>query len=351
MTIESFSAFPVNNPHNAFAFRKAVSTNASLSYKVDDTNCQRGACSQNWLCSEHSLGSLPQESNQSLVMIAQGVSFSSLCTLFSIICDAGANVFISLNRFDNISLSTVLNLRILNSAPITKQVLVDVSDKLNIDICLKPDATIDQKGLVVFDMDSTVIEMECIDEIAKLAGVGDEVAQVTERAMQGEIAFGDSLIHRVACLEGVDVTKLASIRARLPFSPGFEVLVTTLKQHEWKIAIASGGFTYFADHIKQLFDLDYALSNQLGMSEGLLTGKVDSDIIDAQAKADLLERLASQYQIDKQQTIAVGDGANDLVMMQSAGFGLAYHAKPAVRKEADASVSINGLESLLYLLG
>lgn len=229
--------------------------------------------------------------------------------------------------------------------------LKNLSETLFIDVFVKPALSIERPGLAVFDMDSTLIEMECIDEIAKLAGVGEAVSKVTERAMLGEIAFSESLHHRVACLDGVNVDALLSIRKRLPFMPGFTLLINELKRTGWKVAIASGGFTYFADYIKALFDFDYASSNTLEVKDNKLTGKVLGKVVDAQAKADILQQLAKDNAIPIASTIAVGDGANDLVMMSVAGSGVAFKAKPKVQEQAANSIRFSGLEAVLYLLG
>lgn len=229
--------------------------------------------------------------------------------------------------------------------------LKNLSETLFIDVFVKPPLFIEQPGLAVFDMDSTLIEMECIDEIAKLAGVGEAVSKVTERAMLGEIAFSESLHHRVACLDGVNVDALLSIRKRLPFMPGFTLLINELKRTGWKVAIASGGFTYFADYIKALFDFDYASSNTLEVKDNKLTGKVLGKVVDAQAKADILQQLAKDNAIPIANTLAVGDGANDLVMMSVAGSGVAFKAKPKVQEQAANSIRFSGLEAVLYLLG
>ena len=215
---------------------------------------------------------------------------------------------------------------------------------------LQSQPRLDQPGLLVMDMDSTVIQMECIDEIAALAGVGPEVAEVTELAMQGKLDFAQSLTQRVGCLKGADEKILQQVRDSLPLMPGLERLVKVLKAHGWKIAIASGGFTYFADYLKVRLGLDAAVSNQLGIADGKLTGLVDGAIVDANVKAQTLKDLAQQYGIEPQQTIAMGDGANDLVMMAAAGLGVAYKAKPVVLEKADAAIRFGGLDELLYLL-
>lgn len=205
-------------------------------------------------------------------------------------------------------------------------------------------------GLVVLDMDSTAIQIECIDEIAKLAGVGEEVAEVTERAMQGELDFEQSLRQRVGKLAGADESILAAVRSDLPLMPELPELIATLKVFGWKTAIASGGFTYFSNHLKTMLDLDHAESNQLEICDGKLTGKVIGDVVSAQTKADILEQLAEQYDIEPHNTIAVGDGANDLVMMGVAGLGVAYHAKPKVEQEARSAVRFAGLGGIICIL-
>lgn len=205
-------------------------------------------------------------------------------------------------------------------------------------------------GLIVMDMDSTAIQIECIDEIAKLAGVGEEVSEVTERAMQGELDFEQSLRQRVGKLAGADESILESVRAELPLMPDLKELVATLHQFGWKTAIASGGFTYFSDHLKSLLDLDHAQSNQLEIIDGKLTGRVLGEVVSAQTKADILVQLAEQYDVEVHNTIAVGDGANDLVMMEAAGLGIAYHAKPKVEAQAQVAVRYAGLGGVLCVL-
>lgn len=207
-----------------------------------------------------------------------------------------------------------------------------------------------EPGLLLMDMDSTVIEVECIDEMAKLAGMGKQVSEVTELAMQGALPFSESLINRVACLAGADEAIIAQVRDALPLMPGISRLVRVLKQHNWKVAIASGGFTYFAGYLQQRLGLDAAIANQLEIQDGKLTGRVKGDIVDASVKADSITRLAQQWGISAQQTVAMGDGANDLLMMENAALGVAFHAKPVVRQQADAAIRFTGLETLLWML-
>ncbi|MFB9217599.1 phosphoserine phosphatase [Vibrio sinaloensis] len=205
-------------------------------------------------------------------------------------------------------------------------------------------------GLVVFDMDSTAIQIECIDEIAKLAGVGEEVAEVTERAMQGELDFEQSLRQRVAKLKDADENILQQVRQDLPFMPDLPQLIATFKRFGWKTAIASGGFTYFSDYLKEQLDLDFAQSNQLEIQKGKLTGKVLGEVVSAQTKADILEQLAEEYDVEPHNTIAVGDGANDLTMMAAAGLGIAYHAKPKVEQQAQTAIRFSGLGGVICIL-
>ncbi|EHZ2743502.1 phosphoserine phosphatase [Vibrio vulnificus] len=216
--------------------------------------------------------------------------------------------------------------------------------------CLTDVPDLSKPGLIVLDMDSTVIQIECIDEIAKLAGVGEEVAEVTERAMQGELDFEQSLRQRVGKLAGADESILDSVRQTLPFMPDLVALIHTLKGFGWKTAIASGGFTYFSDYLKETLQLDHAQSNQLEIVQGKLTGNVLGEVVSAQTKADILIELAEQFEVEMHNTIAVGDGANDLVMMNAAGLGIAYHAKPKVEQQAQTAVRFAGLGGILCIL-
>jgi phosphoserine phosphatase len=210
--------------------------------------------------------------------------------------------------------------------------------------------TLTEPGLLVMDMDSTTIEIECIDEIAKLAGVGEEVAEVTERAMLGELDFAQSLHQRVATLADSPEDILRDVAKDIPLMAGLKPLIKELKKHNWRIAIASGGFTYFADHLKESLGLDAAFANTLEIVSGKLTGKVLGSVVDAQVKADSLAILSKEYGIPTRQTVAMGDGANDLVMMAAASFGVAFHAKPIVLAQADSSINNQGLDCLLHWL-
>ena len=207
-----------------------------------------------------------------------------------------------------------------------------------------------QAGLLVMDMDSTAIQIECIDEIAKLAGVGELVSAITESAMRGELDFEQSLRRRVATLKGAPESILQQVRENLPLMPGLVETIQTLQKYGWKTAIASGGFTYFADYLKALLQLDFAASNQFDIEDGKLTGLVKGDVVDAQYKAKTLQHLLGEYGIDSQHSIAIGDGANDLAMMNVAGLGVAFHAKPKVQQQAQIVVNFADLTALLCLL-
>ena len=207
-----------------------------------------------------------------------------------------------------------------------------------------------QAGLLVMDMDSTAIQIECIDEIAKLAGVGELVSAITESAMRGELDFEQSLRRRVATLKGAPESILQQVRENLPLMPGLVETIQTLQKYGWKTAIASGGFTYFADYLKALLQLDFAASNQFDIEDGKLTGLVKGDVVDAQYKAKTLQRLLEEYGINSQHSIAIGDGANDLAMMNVAGLGVAFHAKPKVQQQAQIVVNFADLTALLCLL-
>jgi phosphoserine phosphatase len=207
------------------------------------------------------------------------------------------------------------------------------------------------RRLVVFDMDSTLIQGEAIDELAEVAGIGDRVAQITEDGMQGKINFKESLTQRVALLKGVEESVLAFVAQNLVLTEGAERVVRKLKQLGYKIGIISGGFEYFGKYLQNKLGLDYVFTNHLEIEDGRITGNLKGDIIDGQKKAEILRTIAQVENIGLQQTIAVGDGANDLPMISIAGLGVAFHAKPVVKENAQRSISSVGLDGLLYLMG
>ncbi|WP_435929004.1 phosphoserine phosphatase [Dryocola sp. BD613] len=205
-------------------------------------------------------------------------------------------------------------------------------------------------GLLVMDMDSTAIQIECIDEIAKLAGTGEMVAEVTERAMRGELDFTASLKQRVGTLKGADASILRQVRDELPLMPGLTSLVLKLESLGWKVAIASGGFTFFAEYLRDKLHLTAVVANELEIRDGKLTGEVVGQIVDAQFKAGTLKRLATNYDIPVEQTVAIGDGANDLPMIQAAGLGIAYHAKPKVNEKTEVTIRHADLMGVFCIL-
>lgn len=211
-----------------------------------------------------------------------------------------------------------------------------------------PDWT--KPGLVLMDMDSTTIQIECIDEIARLHGVGDQVAAVTALAMQGKLDFNESLRTRVSKLENMPLSILKEVADNMPLMPGLQSLLAGLKQAGWKVAIASGGFNYFADRLKEDHGFDFTIANELAFDGDHLTGEVTGQIVNAEVKAHTLHRLATKYSVSLAQTVAIGDGANDLLMMDAAAMGIAIHAKPIVQEKAGVSLNNLDLEGALAIL-
>lgn len=224
---------------------------------------------------------------------------------------------------------------------------------VNVDINRLPEAfAVGRTRLVMSDMDSTLIGIECIDEVADYLSIKPQVAAITESAMRGEIDFETSLRRRVALLAGLEAETLERVyEERLFLNPGAEDLLAGLRLRGIRFALVSGGFTFFTDRLKARLGLDYTLANTLEIREGRLTGKVEGDIVGAQAKADLLDRLCDELELSHSQTVAMGDGANDLVMMARAGLSVAYHAKPAVQERASCALNHGGLDSVLHLIG
>ncbi len=230
--------------------------------------------------------------------------------------------------------------------------LLELASEMDVDIAFQEDNMYRRnRRLVAFDMDSTLIEVEVIDELAQLAGVGAEVAAITEQAMRGEIDFSESFERRVALLEGLEESVLAGVAAELTLTEGAEHLVSTLRSLGYKTAILSGGFTYFGEHLRQRLGIDYVYANELEIEDGRVTGRVSGSIVDGKRKAELLREIASNEGIDMEQVISVGDGANDLPMLSIAGLGIAFRAKPLVKQNAEQSISTLGLDGILYLLG
>ena len=227
-----------------------------------------------------------------------------------------------------------------------------LSNDLEMDISFQEDSMYRRmRRLICFDMDSTLIETEVIDELAIRAGVGDQVKAITESAMRGEIDFCESFKQRCALLKGLDVSVMQEIAENLPITEGVDRLMRVLKKIGFKIAILSGGFTYFGNYLKQKYNIDYVYANELEIENGKLTGRYVGDIVDGRRKAELLRLIAQVENVDIRQTVAVGDGANDLPMISIAGLGIAFHAKPKVKATAKQSISTIGLDGILYFLG
>ena len=233
-----------------------------------------------------------------------------------------------------------------------KAEFMKLSTELEMDISFQEDSMYRRmRRLICFDMDSTLIETEVIDELAIRAGVGDQVKAITEAAMRGEIDFCESFRQRCALLKGLDVSVMQEIAENLPITEGVDRLMRILKKVGFKIAILSGGFTYFGNFLKQKYNIDYVYANELEIENGKLTGNHVGDIVDATRKAELLRLIAQVENVDIRQTVAVGDGANDLPMISIAGLGIAFHAKPKVKATAKQSISTIGLDGILYFLG
>ena len=231
--------------------------------------------------------------------------------------------------------------------------LMQLSSEMEFDFSLQRDNMFRRmRRLICFDMDSTLIQTECIDELAIRAGVGDKVKEITERAMRGEIDFKESFKERVALLKGLDVSVMQDIAEKLPITEGVDRLMAVLKRYGYKIAILSGGFTFFGEYLQRKYGIDYMYANELEIDDnGKLTGNYVGEIVDGHRKAELLKLIAQVEKVNLAQTIAVGDGANDLPMISEAGLGIAFHAKPRVQANAKQSINTIGLDGVLYFLG
>ncbi len=229
---------------------------------------------------------------------------------------------------------------------------IEISSREGFDISMQEDTMYRRcRRLICFDMDSTLIQTECIDQLAEKAGVGDKVRDITEMAMRGEIDFRESFTERVALLKGLDVSGMEEIAESLPITEGVDRMMQVLKRAGFKTAILSGGFTFFGEYLKRRFGFDYVYANDLEVEDGKLTGRYVGDIVDGKRKAELLRLIAQVENVNIAQTIAVGDGANDLPMLSAAGLGIAFHAKPKVKESAKQSISTIGIDGVLYFLG
>lgn len=276
-----------------------------------------------------------------------------------LIADTLARNDANIEKIERLSTDTVNSIRMLVSmaggdeqAQRLRRDLLGVGRESQFDVAVQRESLAHRsKRLIVLDMDSTLIQIEVIDELARAYGVVDKVAAITEEAMSGKMDYEESLRRRVAMLEGMPVTKVRSVTDALPLTEGASDTIKVLKALGFKTAVISGGFDLAANALKEQLGLDYAYSNRLEVKDGLLTGRVHDPVVTPQRKADLLDAIAQQEGIRLDQAIAVGDGANDILMLNRAGLGIAFHAKPKLRDAADTSLNAGGLDRILHLLG
>ncbi len=258
----------------------------------------------------------------------------------------------SLAHHDALSVEMILNVNSASSLSRLKQQIMVKSHELNIDLALqKMEAYRKNKRLIFFDMDSTLVDMEIIDEMARRAGVYREVSRITEKAMRGDFDFEESLIQRVALIKGLAVSELTEIRNNMRLSQGVEELTTTLRWLGYKLGVITGGFDFFSDYLKEKLGFDFAFANKLEIKNGVLTGRIVGPIIDAAQKARIVNQTSCDQGILLDQTVVVGDGANDALMLGQAGLGIAYNAKKGVDRAANVSLGRSRLKNILYLLG
>lgn len=277
-----------------------------------------------------------------------------IADIATVLAEYGVNILkidkVSPGIFKSLEILTIIR-KSLNHTEL-KEKLILVSNKHKIDVAfLKDNVFRRSKRLIVFDMDSTLIQAEVIDELAKAHGVGHEISEITERAMNGELDFNESLVARVSKLKGLDASVMEDILSNLPLTPGVEDFLKTIKKLGYKVAVISGGFTFFAEALKEKLGLDYAFANELEIVDGKLTGNVLGTIVNAEQKAILVNLIAQQENISLEQVVAIGDGANDLPMLSRAGLGIAFHAKDIVKKKAQNHMSHGPMTSILYFLG
>lgn len=297
-----------------------------------------------------------------ITLLARRITAQQIAALTTVVASHGLNIDnisrlsgrVALDKVDAKAKACV-EFSARGTPPDTRQLHADFAElasQLDVDIAFQEDNMFRRtRRLVCFDMDSTLIEAEVIDELAKAAGVGEQVVAITEAAMRGELDFKESFAQRLALLQGLDVTVLEQIAARLPVTEGAEHLLATLRSLGYKTAILSGGFNYFGYYLQKKLGVDYVYANDLEVVDGKVTGRVCGEVVDGQRKAELLRELAAKENISLEQVVAVGDGANDLPMLSIAGLGIAFRAKPLVKAEAKQSISTLGLDAILYLMG
>ena len=296
----------------------------------------------------------PAEAPQryALTLIARTLGPSQLQAVSEVLAAHGANIE-RIYRLSEGGLASVeFAISLQGDVLPLKRALLAAAGKGAFDCALQRETLLRRsKRLIVMDMDSTLIRIEVIDELARAHGVGDQVKAITRRAMAGEMDYDQSLRERVALLRGLDARVLYELAASLPLTEGAETLLRVLQRLGYRTAVISGGFSVAAEALQKRLGIDFAWSNTLEIEGGVLTGRVIGPIVNAQRKADILEELARRENVPLDQVIAIGDGANDLLMLQKAGHGIAFHAKPKLREAADTSISAMGLDAILYLLG
>lgn len=297
-----------------------------------------------------------------VTLLAKRITAHQISRLSRIVADNGLNIDkitrlsgrVPLEEVENDSRACVeFSLRgPVADLPALRREFLNLADEIDVDIAYQENNVYRRnRRLVAFDMDSTLIQAEVIDELAKRAGVGKQVSAITERAMRGELDFKQSFTERVALLKGLPETALGEVAATLRLTDGTERLISTLKKLGYKTAILSGGFTYFGRGLQRRFGIDYVYANELEIEDGVVTGKVSGEIVDGARKASLLASIAQHEGFSLEQTIAVGDGANDLPMLSIAGLGIAFRAKPVVKASAKQFLNTHGLDGILYLMG
>lgn len=303
------------------------------------------------------------KSRHIITLLARKISAQHIATVTDIAAKHGLNIDkitrlsgrVSLLHESNASTKACVEFSVRGASEDTsllREEFLRTASDLDVDIAFQEDNIYRRnRRLVVFDMDSTLIEAEVIDELAKEAGVGEQVAEITEAAMRGELDFNESFRRRVGLLKGLDASVLESVAQRLKMTEGAEELVSNLRALGFKTAILSGGFTYFAEHLQRKLGFDYVYANQLDIVDGVVTGEVTGEIVNGARKAELLKTIAAKEGVRLEQAIAVGDGANDLPMLSIAGLGIAFRAKPLVRQSAKQAISTLGLDGILYLIG
>lgn len=307
---------------------------------------------------EHWLRGLRQQ-HFIITILGRTITAEHLARVTTIIAEHGMNV----DRIDRLSgqlasgpgEQACVELAVSGAAadePAMRADFLSAAKELSIDVAFQRESIFRRnRRLFAFDMDSTLIQAEVIDELAKMAGVGDQVARITERAMRGELNFDESFTRRVALLKGLAAERLDSLADSIPLAEGAERLIRTLRMLGYKTAILSGGFTFFAQRLQERLGIDYVHANELEIADGVVTGRAVHPILNAERKAALLGEIAREEDISLEQVVAVGDGANDIPMLKVAGMGIAYRAKPLVRESAPQSISELGLDGLLYLIG